>query len=117
MDPWLSRSGAFDASWLQMPRNHHLTPLVCEKLRDSERSIFLHVSHEHRDHLDVDLNSLPVCRFTFLLPALSPSALSAQFSSYDCDKLVFFRHRQQIDIPGGFLKLYVDDSQLNIRPS
>jgi UDP-MurNAc hydroxylase len=114
MDPWLSRSGAFDASWFQMPCNHHLAPLVYEKLRDPERSIYLYVSHEHRDHLDVDfLNSLPVRRFTLLLPAFSRSALSAQFSSYDCDKLVFFRHRQQIDIPGGFLKLYVDDSQLN----
>jgi UDP-MurNAc hydroxylase len=95
MDPWLSRSGAFDASWLQMPRNHHLAPLVYEKVRDSERSIFLYVSHEHRDHLDVEfLNSLPVRRFTLLLPAFSRSALSAQFSSYDCDNLVFFRHRQ-----------------------
>jgi UDP-MurNAc hydroxylase len=114
MDPWLSAHGAFDASWFQMPRNHHLAPVVREKLRDSERSIFLYVSHEHRDHLDVDfLNSLPIRRFTLLLPAFNRSALSAQFSSYECQDIVFFQHRQQIDIPGGFLKLYVDDSQLN----
>jgi UDP-MurNAc hydroxylase len=114
MDPWLSASGAFDASWFQMPRNHHLIPFVHEKLHDSDRAIFLYVSHEHQDHLDVDfLNNLPVRRFTFLLPAFSRSALSVKFSGYDCQEIVFFQHRQQIDIPGGVLKLYVDDSQLN----
>ena len=114
MDPWLSASGAFDASWFQMPRNHHLVSLVHEKLRDPHRAIYLYVSHEHRDHLDIDfLNGLPVRRFTLLLPAFSRSALSSQFSSYQCQQLVFFQHRQQLAIPGGYLKFYVDDSQLN----
>jgi UDP-MurNAc hydroxylase len=114
MDPWLSNSGAFDASWFQMPRNHHLAPLVHEKLRDPNRAIYVYVSHEHRDHLDAEfLNGLPVRRFTLLLPAFSRSALTSQFSSYKCEQLVFFQHRQRIAIPGGFLKFYVDDSQLN----
>jgi UDP-MurNAc hydroxylase len=114
MDPWLSASGAFDAAWFQMPRNHHLASLVHEKLRDPHRAIYLYVSHEHRDHLDVDfLNGLPSRRFTLLLPAFSRSALSSQFSSYECQQLVFFSHRHQMAIPGGYLKFYVDDSQLN----
>ena len=78
-----------------------------------ERPIW-YVSHEHRDHLDIDfLNGLPVRRFTLLLPAFSRSALGSQFSSYQCQQLVFFQHRQQIPIPGGYLRFYVDDSQLN----
>jgi len=114
MDPWLSPSGAFDASWFQLPCNHHLASLVYEKLRDPRRSIFLYVSHEHQDHLDVNfLNSLPVRRFSLLLPAFSRSALMSRFSNYECQELIFFHHRQQIQISGGFLKLYVDDSQLN----
>jgi UDP-MurNAc hydroxylase len=114
MDPWLSVCGAFDAAWFQMPRNHHLASLVYDKLSDSQRAIFLYVSHEHQDHLDVAfLNSLPVRRFTFLLPAFSRSALSMKFAKYKCEELVFFHHKQKIDIPGGFIKLYVDDSQLN----
>ena len=114
MDPWLSPTGAFDASWFQLPCNHHLAPLVYEKLQDSRRSIFLYVSHEHQDHLDINfLNSLPVRRFSLLLPAFSRSALMSCFSDYECQELIFFQHRQRIEIPGGFLKLYVDDSQLN----
>jgi UDP-MurNAc hydroxylase len=114
MDPWLSPTGAFDASWFQLPSNHHLAPLVHEKLRDTSREIFMYVSHEHRDHLDLEfLNNLPVRRFTLLLPDFSRSALSSHFSSYNCQRVIFFQHRQKVAIPGGFLKLYVDDSQLN----
>jgi UDP-MurNAc hydroxylase len=114
MDPWLSSTGAFDASWFQLPRNHHLASFVYEKLHDPKREIFLYISHEHQDHLDVDfLNSLPVREFSLLLPAFSRSALTEHFSDYQCKQMVFFEHRQVVQIPGGFLKLFVDDSQLN----
>jgi UDP-MurNAc hydroxylase len=114
MDPWLSPTGAFDASWFQFPCNHHLAPLVYEKLQDPRRHIFLYISHEHQDHLDVEfLNGLPTRRFTLLIPEFSRSALMSRFSDYACEELIFFHHKQQIQIPGGLLKLYVDDSQLN----
>jgi UDP-MurNAc hydroxylase len=114
MDPWLSPTGAFDSSWFQMPRNHHLAPLVYEKLRDPQRSIYLYISHEHQDHFDVEfLNSLPVRRFSLLVPEFSRSALAEHFSGYECKELIFFRHRQEINIPGGSLKVYVDDSWAN----
>jgi UDP-MurNAc hydroxylase len=114
MDPWLSPTGAFDASWFQLPRNHHLASLVYEKLQDPKRSIFIYISHEHQDHLDVEfLNSLPARRFTLLFPAFSRLVLMSRFSDYKCEELIFFHHKQQIQIPGGFLKFYVDDSQLN----
>jgi UDP-MurNAc hydroxylase len=114
MDPWLSPTGAFDASWFQLPCNHHLASLVYEKLQDPQRPIFLYISHEHQDHLDVEfLNSLPARRFTLLLPAFSRSVLMSRFSDYACEELIFFHHKQVIQIPGGFLKFYVDDSQLN----
>ncbi|RZU38918.1 Rieske 2Fe-2S domain-containing protein [Edaphobacter modestus] len=114
MDPWLSPTGAFDASWFQLPRNHHLASLVYEKLQDPRRPIFLYISHEHQDHLDIEfLNSLPARRFTLLLPAFSRSVLMSRFSDYACEELIFFHHKQMIQIPGGFLKFYVDDSQLN----
>src|SRR5258707_7413134 len=81
MDPWLSPTGAFDASWFQLPCNHHLSSLVYEKLRDPRRSIFLYVSHEHHDQLDVDfLNSLPDLRVSLLLPAFSRFGLMSRFS-------------------------------------
>jgi UDP-MurNAc hydroxylase len=114
MDPWLSPTGAFDASWFQFPCNHHLAPLVYEKLQDPRRPIFLYVSHEHQDHLDIEfLNSLPARRFTLLLPAFSRSVLMSRFSDYVCEDLIFFHHKQEMQVPGGFLKLYLDDSQVN----
>ena len=113
-DPWLSPTGAFDASWFQLPCNHHLAPLVYEKLKDRNRVIYLYISHEHQDHFDVAfLNSLPDRVFTLLVPEFSRSALLSHFSNYECEETIFFRHKQQIKIPGGFLKFYVDDSRLN----
>ena len=114
MDPWLSPTGAFDAAWFQLPRNHHLAPLVYEKLRDPRRSIFLYISHEHRDHFDVDfLSTLPTRNFTLLVPEFGRAALMEHFSKYECRETIFFHHRQIISIPGGSLKLYVDDSSAN----
>ena len=114
MDPWLSATGAFDASWFQMPRNHHLAPVVREKLSSTNKAVFIYVSHEHRDHLDLEfLKSLPSRRFTLMTPAFCRDALAAHFSGYECDEQIFFYHRQRVEIPGGFIKLYVDDSQLN----
>jgi len=113
-DPWLSSFGAFDASWFQLPRNHHLAALVYEKLRDQSRFIYLYVSHEHQDHFDITfLNSLPERKFTLLVPEFSRSALMKHFSNYKCETIIFFRHKQKIEIPNGFLKFYVDDSHLN----
>src|ERR1700754_1269596 len=103
MDPWLSPTGAFDSSWFQLPCNHHLSSLVYEKLRDPRRPIFLYISHEHQDHLDIEfLNSLPSRRFTLLLPAFSRAVLMSRFSQYACDESIFFHHKQIIQIPGGF---------------
>jgi L-ascorbate metabolism protein UlaG (beta-lactamase superfamily)/nitrite reductase/ring-hydroxylating ferredoxin subunit len=53
-DPWLSPGGAFLASWFPFPDNSHLlTPEVV----DVDTVV---VSHEHLDHLDLDLlASLP----------------------------------------------------------
>jgi UDP-MurNAc hydroxylase len=114
MDPWLSTTGAFDSSWFQLPRNHHLVPVVHEFLRDTRRQVYVYVSHEHQDHLDIDfLNGLPSRTFSLLLPAFSRPELVARFANYECKDRIFFRHRQQMQIPGGTLTFYVDDSQLN----
>ncbi len=54
MDPWFSKEGAFDASWFQLPANHHLAT------RDWSRLDGVIVSHEHMDHLDPTfLRALP----------------------------------------------------------
>jgi len=64
-DPWLSARGAFASAWMQLPQNHHLAPLVREKLSDTRKERFLYVSHEHEDHFDrAFLASIPRRDFT-----------------------------------------------------
>ncbi|MDX6280682.1 MAG: UDP-MurNAc hydroxylase [Kribbellaceae bacterium] len=48
-DPWLSRSGAFLGAWFPFPDNSHL---LTPELLDVDLVV---VSHEHLDHLDLDL--------------------------------------------------------------
>ena len=48
-DPWVSPGGAFLGSWFPFPDNSHLAPTV---LHDVDVVV---VSHEHLDHLDLEL--------------------------------------------------------------
>jgi nitrite reductase/ring-hydroxylating ferredoxin subunit len=62
MDPWLSRTGAFQAAWYQFPANSHLDQ---PSLLDCD---YVTVSHEHLDHMDAAvLTSLPPTA-TVLIP-------------------------------------------------
>jgi UDP-MurNAc hydroxylase len=114
MDPWLSPEGAFDSAWFQYPCNHHLAPFVRAKLQDSRKERFIYVSHEHHDHFDLDfLKALPVSDFTFVVPHFQRDALRTQLASLRGRRVVSCTHGQQLDIPGGFVKLFLDDSGMN----
>ena len=52
LDPWLSGSGAFLGSWFPFPDNSHLLESVGADVLDCDLVV---VSHEHLDHLDLDL--------------------------------------------------------------
>jgi len=113
-DPWLSPSGAFDAAWFQFPRNHHLAALVQEKLADGNRSRYLYISHEHKDHFDKSFLDSIQCRdFTVILPKFDRPALAEAMSGYGCRDIVLAEHQEELKISGGTLKLYLDDSELN----
>lgn len=114
MDPWLSPEGAFDSGWFQFPCNHHLASLVCDKLKDSPKPKFVYISHEHRDHYDpVFLRSLPLSDIVFVVPHFQRDALRTQLSALHPAALISCGHGQETSIPGGSLKLYLDDSGLN----
>ena len=113
-DPWLSPSGAFDASWFQFPRNHHLAALVQEKLADGSKARYLYISHEHKDHFDkVFLDSIQCRDFTVILPNFDRPALAEAMSGYGCSDIVLAEDQEEVKISGGTLKLYLDDSELN----
>jgi L-ascorbate metabolism protein UlaG (beta-lactamase superfamily)/nitrite reductase/ring-hydroxylating ferredoxin subunit len=62
MDPWLSRTGAFQAAWYQFPANAHLDQpglLDCD---------YVTVSHEHLDHMDTAALARLAPTTTVLIP-------------------------------------------------
>src|SRR5215831_6046502 len=88
-DPWLSPQGAFDSAWFQYPRNHHLGALVQEKLADDRKARYVYISHEHKDHLDVDFLASLRCRdFTVVIPRFRRDYLQRAFADYRCREVV-----------------------------
>jgi UDP-MurNAc hydroxylase len=113
-DPWLSPSGAFDSAWFQYPRNHHLAAHVQERLADSRKERFVYVSHEHKDHFDpAFLESLRSRDFTVVIADFRRPYLKSAFAAYRCKDVIACRDGEEVEIPGGRLKLYLDDSELN----
>jgi UDP-MurNAc hydroxylase len=113
-DPWLSPMGAFDSSWFQYPRNHHLAAFVQEKLDDSRKERFVYISHEHKDHLDwAFLESLRSREFTVVVADFRRTYVKSAFADYRCVGVVACDDGEEIQIPGGKLRLYLDDSELN----
>jgi UDP-MurNAc hydroxylase len=113
-DPWLSAEGAFDSAWFQFPCNHDLAPFVRAKLQDPSKKRFVYVSHEHRDHFDLDfLKTLPVGELTFVVPNFQRNALRTGLNELQPSELILCKHWGEVAIPGGSIKLYLDDSGIN----
>jgi UDP-MurNAc hydroxylase len=114
MDPWLSPEGAFDSAWFQFPCNHHLAPFVQEKLWAATKKVFVYVSHEHKDHFDPNfLKTLPIDDLTFILPEFRRNALRAGLAELAPAAIISCQHGEEVAIPGGSVKLYLDDSGIN----
>jgi UDP-MurNAc hydroxylase len=113
MDPWLSSQGAFDSSWFQFPRNHHLAGPLKERLRESRKQRFVYISHEHHDHYDPEfLRSLPNEDITYIVPHFQRSALRDALRDFAAKEVITCGHKDEVSIPCGYLKLYLQDSGL-----
>jgi UDP-MurNAc hydroxylase len=113
-DPWLSPTGAFDSAWFQYPQNHHLAAFVQEKLADPRKERFIYVSHEHKDHLDwAFLESLRSRDFTVVIADFRRTYVKDAFSDYRCSSIVACQDGEEVQIPGGTIRLFLDDSELN----
>ncbi|NVJ05166.1 MBL fold metallo-hydrolase [Myxococcus sp. AM001] len=114
MDPWLSSRGAFDSAWMQLPCNHHLAPLVREKLETPGKERFLYVSHEHKDHFDPEfLATLRQRDFTVLVPRFHRSELQDVFARYGCKQVIACEDGHEVPIKGGYVKLFVSEQGTN----
>jgi UDP-MurNAc hydroxylase len=113
-DPWLSATGAFDSAWMQLPQNHHLADALRARLEETDKACFLYVSHEHRDHFDPDLlATLPIGKITAVIPRFRRAALRRWMEGLPWKALVACSDGDEVPIPGGTLKLFVEDSVLN----
>lgn len=114
VDPWVSPTGAFDASWFQLPRNHHMAAYVQEKLQDARKERYLYISHEHKDHCDPSfLRSLTSRDFTLVLPKFRRDALRRMFADYRCKGMVLLEHQDVLPIPGGTIQMFLDDHEIS----
>jgi len=114
VDPWLSSRGAFDSAWFQFPCNHHLAEYVQRKLADASKERYVYISHEHKDHFDPEfLKSLRSRNFKFIVPRFRRPALRAALAEVQCARVIDCSDGEEIPISGGFIKLYVIDTELN----
>jgi UDP-MurNAc hydroxylase len=114
MDPWLSPRGAFDSAWMQLPRNHHLAPLVREKLETPGKERFLYISHEHKDHFDPEFLATVQRRdFTVVVPRFRRSELQDVFAKYGCKRVIACDDGHEVPIKGGYIKLFVSEEGTN----
>jgi UDP-MurNAc hydroxylase len=99
MDPWLSPSGAFDSAWFQYPCNHHLAAVVQKKLKNRSKDRYLYISHEHKDHFDLEfLNSLAVRDFQLVIPFFRRTALRELLADYHCKGIITCRHGEKVPL-------------------
>jgi UDP-MurNAc hydroxylase len=113
-DPWLSPTGAFDSAWFQLPRNHHMASCVEQKLHTRDKEKYVYISHEHKDHFDpAFLRTFTTRDFTLIIPMFRRTALSDALRGYECKEIRSCRDGEKITLKDGYLRLFVDDSELN----
>lgn len=115
MDPWMSEKGAYDSAWFQLPLNHHLKDLVLGKMRQKQKPRYLYVSHEHKDHMDIDF--LPLLKgedISILIADFENNFLARQLTQLGLDHYKKIAHLQEVGFPGGgFIKFFIEESGIN----
>lgn len=116
MDPWLSSSGAFDSSWFQYPKNHHLAESVQQTMESTSKEKYIYISHEHTDHFDLSfLQSLRSRDFTVILanfyrPVVRNALLSSNFV---CKAIVNLNTEEEYLLPDGSIRLFLVDAEVD----
>lgn len=87
--------------------------LVREKFQDERKERYVYISHEHRVHFDPEfLATLPENGFHFVVPHFHRPARGEELTQIRPEEVISCRHREQIKIRGGSLRLYLNDSGL-----
>ncbi|MGB1247476.1 MAG: Rieske 2Fe-2S domain-containing protein [Chitinophagales bacterium] len=115
IDPWLSKSGAFDGGWFQYPCNHYLSDEIKVLFSTTEKELYVYISHEHKDHFDPTfLKELDAFDFTYLIPQYRRTLLLDEVQSFHASKKIqICQDEEAIKLPDSIVRIFIDDSELN----
>ena len=114
LDPWLSPNGTFCKSWYQFPKNHHLFEIVENMFSDSKKNKYIYISHEHKDHLDLDfLNHIKNQNFKFIIPNYRSDALRKELRKIKNNEIIEFKDEEDRHIDGFNISIFIDDTGIN----
>lgn len=80
-DPWFSTDGGFLGTWHQYPDNSHLALRLIDKVKQSDKNVYIYVSHEHSDHFDREFLAMLPKGINYILPKFSDNFLFREISS------------------------------------
>lgn len=116
MDPWLSRGGAFDASWFQYPDNAGMQERILAQFEESPKDKYIYISHEHKDHFDLPfLQSIQKRNFQFILARFHRSVVKEQLLAvnYACEGIIELGYDGEHPLSDGSIRLFVLDAELD----
>lgn len=114
MDPWLSPFGAFDSSWFQYPRNHHMLAKVQERIDLEDKEFYAYISHEHKDHFDeYTLKNIDTSKLTFLIPEYRRTELLDRVSDIPSKDIILFLDGKSVELEEFSATIFIDDQELN----
>lgn len=116
MDPWLSSKGAFDSAWFQYPKNHHMADYVRSLFETSSKNKYIYLSHEHKDHFDLDfLETLNNRDFIIFLANFRHPVIKETLdrNNYKCKEIIGFNDRETFQLKDITLTFFIIDEEID----
>ena len=113
MDPWMSKEGAFDSSWYQFPSNHDLGDDIRDIITDTNKEIYIYISHEHKDHFDVPyLRTLELSKINFITPKFRRDHVASVLHKLNPKSVTTPIDSEIINIGNLEIRLFLDDQEI-----
>jgi hypothetical protein len=108
INPWLSKYGAYDNTWYQFPRNHHLNDKVRTKFLDTKfsNSRYIYITNNSPVNYDVDFTGRLPMNIGILLPK-SQQKLKDKLK-YKFNKIVLIDN--SFELPNGTITLDTNEN-------
>jgi UDP-MurNAc hydroxylase len=113
MDAWVSKYGAFDGGWFQLPQNHHMATWVTTKITATTKPVYIYISHEHKDHFDIDFIKTVKGNISFVIPAFRRTLLQTELQQITTYPINVLGDNETMVIPGGQITIFTDDSEMD----